>query len=127
MDKKQDEKVNIEVGEIELPKLDITPYIGKKAKIESADVFQGTYGLYMKVQTKVVDLVGKGKKAIELRGSRIFGLQVDVDGMNGYGKDTKLGKFLTKYKVNNPKQLIGKEVVLRSQTNDNGTDFLSFN
>lgn len=126
-EKVQDKKVELNVGEIELPKLDMTPYVGKKAKIETADTYQGQYGMYVKVQTKTIDLIGKGKNAIELRGSRIFGLQQDAEGTWGFGAGTKLGVFLAKMKCKKPSDLIGKEVVLQSQTNDNGTDFLTFN
>lgn len=125
--KTQDKKVNVPIGEIELPKIDVSKYIGKKVKIESADTYEGKFGLYVKVQTRVVDTLGKGDKQIELRGSKIFGLQQDADGIYGYGKDTKLGVFLKKMKVSDVKDLVGKEVILQSQTSDTGTDFLSFN
>lgn len=127
MEKKTDEKVNVRVVEIELPKIDVTKHIGKKVKIESADVYRGVYGLYLKVQTAIVETIGKGDKKIELRGSKILGLQQDENGIYGYGKDTKLGQFLARYKVTEPDKLIGKEVVLVTQVNDNNTEFLTFN
>lgn len=123
----KDKQVNLPVGEIELPKIDVSKHIGKKAKIESALVYEGKYGMYVKVQTKIVETLGRGEKAIELRGSRIFGLQQNEDGIWGYGKETKLGTFLTKMKCKELRDLVGKEVILQSQTSDTGTDFLSFN
>lgn len=127
VEKAKDKKVNLPIGEIELPKIDVSKYIGKKATIESADVYEGKFGMYVKVQTKVVDTLGKGEKAVELRGSKIFGLQQDADGIYGYGKETKLGLFLAKMKCTEVRDLVGKTVVLQSQTSDTGTDFLTFN
>ena len=127
MDKAQDKKVEISTQQIELPKIDVSKYIGKKVKIESADTFEGTYGLYVKVLTTIVETVGKGDKKVELRGSKILGLQMDESGQWGWGKDTKCGVFLAKYKVKKPSELVGKEVILQSQTSASGTEFLSFN
>ena len=129
MAKEQDEKVQVETGKIELPKIDVSKYVGKKAKIENAEIFQskkfGSY--YAKIQTKIVDTLGTGDKKIELRGSRVFGLHQDEDGNVGWADNTKLGVFLTKMKVKSLKELVGKEVILQTQTNESGTDFLSFN
>lgn len=127
MEQPKDKKVNLTIGEIELPKIDVSKHIGKKAKIETANIYEGKYGMYCKVQTKIVETLGRGEKAVELRGSRIFGLQQNEDGIWGYGKETKLGAFLTKMKAKELKDLVGKEVILQSQTSDSGTDFLSFN
>lgn len=126
-DKKTDKQVNIPVVKIDLPKIDVTEYVGKKTKIESADTYQGQFGMYLKIQTKVVATIGKGDKAVELRGSKILGLQQDADGIYGYGEGTKLDLFLKKYKAKEPKDLIGKEVVLQTRTSESGTEFLTFN
>ena len=125
--KNEDKKVSVPVGQIDLPKIDVSKYIGMKAKIETADTYEGKFGLYVKVQTKTVEVIGKGDKKVELKGSKIFGLQQDADGIYGYGKDTKLGLFLDKMKVKELKDLVGKTVILQSQTSDSGTEFLSFN
>lgn len=124
--KTEDKKVNLPVREIDLPKIDVTKHIGKKVKIESADVYEGTYGFYVKVLTKTVETIGTGNNAKEIRASKIFGLQQDADGIYGYGADTKLGMFLKKYKASELKDLIGKEVTLQLHTADNGTEFLTF-
>lgn len=123
----KDQKVDMKVGQIELPKIDVTKHIGKKATIEKADVYSGVFGYYLKIETKIVETIGTGDKKVELRGTRIFGLQQDSKGVTGYGKDTKLGIFMNKMSCNTPKDLIGKEVILQSQTSDSGTDFLTFN
>lgn len=128
MEKKaSDVQVSIPVGKIDLPKIDVSKYIGQKAKIDSALTYEGKFGMYVKVLTKVIDTIGKGDNKIELRGSKILGLQQDSDGIYGYGEGTKLDLFLKKYKCKELKDLVGKEVVLQSQTSDTGTDFLTFN
>lgn len=127
MEKVADKKVNVKVGLIDLPKLDVSKYIGTKAKIESADVFEGKFGLYTKIQTKTIEVIGKGDKAFDLKASKILGLQQDENGTYGYGLGTKLDLFLKKYKAKELKDLVGKEVILQSQTSDSGTDFLTFN
>ena len=127
VEKVKDKQVEIPIGEIDLPKIDVTHYIGKKVKIDSALTYEGKFGLYVKVVTKTVATIGKGEKAIDLCGSRIFGLQQNEDGIWGFGKDTKLGNFLKKMKCKEIKELIGKEVILITQTSDNNVDFLSFN
>jgi hypothetical protein len=126
--KEQDKEVALRVVKIDLPKVDVTKYIGKKAKIESAKTFEGKFGMYVKVQTNVVETIGSGDKAVELRGSKILGLQQDVDGIYGYGDGTKLDLFLKKYKCKELKDLVGKEVILQSQTSkESDTEFLTFN
>jgi hypothetical protein len=127
MEKPKDKKVDLPVGQIDLPKLDVSKYIGKKTKIETADVFEGKFGMYVKIQTKTVETIGKGDKKVELKGSKILGLQQDESGIYGYGKGTKLDLFMKKYKATELKDLIGKDVILQSQTSDTGTDFLTFN
>lgn len=122
------------VGEIELPTIDIKPHIGKEVEIEKVEEFEGHYGYYIKVETKVVAEIERGKDKngqsqapIYLRGSRIFGLQEDKEGRIGWGAETKLGVYLKKMKVSHYKDLVGKKVILQSVTDKEGTDFLSFN
>lgn len=116
-----------ETSEIELPTIDVSKYIGKKAKIELVTEHKGTFGYYVKVATAVIDTVQGGKNPIQLRASRIFGLFEDKNGKVGWGKATKLGLFLQKMNAKHYKNLVGKDVIVQSQTNSNGTDFLTFN
>ena len=126
-EKTKEKKVNIKVGKIDLPKVDVSQYIGKKAKIESADVYEGEYGMYVKILTNTVETIGNGEKAIELKGSKILGLQQDETGKYGYGEGTKLDLFMKKYKATELKNLIGKEVILQTQQAKNSeTEFLTF-
>ena len=114
-------------GEIELPKIDVSKYIGRKVKIEAVTEHKGMYGYFVKIATEVVETIEGGKEPILLRGSRLFSLYSDKNGKVGWGKDTKLGLFLKKLGVDHYDKLKGKEVIIQSQTNANGTDFLTFN
>ena len=72
----QDSTVELkDTGEIELPQIDVSKYIGKKAKIEQVTEHTGQYGFYIKIQTVVLDTIEGGKEPIALRASRVFGLQ----------------------------------------------------
>jgi hypothetical protein len=124
---KGDKKIDLAVGKIDLPKIEIEKYIGKKATIEKVGTYEGQYGPYVKIETEVVDTFGSGERAVELRASKILGLQQDENGKWGYGDGTKLDLFLKKYKVTDIKQLIGTEVILQSVTAKNESEFLTFN
>jgi hypothetical protein len=91
--KQEDKKVDIPTGQIVLPKIDIKLYIGKKAKIASADIFEGNYGMYVKISTEIVDTIGKGDQKIELCGTKILGLHKDEKENWGWSADTKLGQY----------------------------------
>ncbi|HUV72591.1 MAG TPA: hypothetical protein VMW25_06310 [Clostridia bacterium] len=125
----QDSTVELkDTGEIELPQIDVSKYIGKKAKIEQVTEHTGQYGFYIKIQTVVLDTIEGGKEPIALRASRVFGLQEDAEGKIGWGKDTNLGVFLKKKNVKHYKDLVGLEVVVQTQTSKkNQKDYLSFN
>jgi hypothetical protein len=125
--KQEDKKVDIPTGQIVLPKIDIKLYIGKKAKIASADIFEGNYGMYVKISTEIVDTIGKGDQKIELCGTKILGLHKDEKENWGWSADTKLGQYLKKMNCKTLNDLIGKVVILQSQTSKTNTDFLTFN
>lgn len=130
MEENKDEEIQLEnTGEIDLPQLDLQPYIGKKVKIETVSEHKGEYGYYIKIRTEVIDkLTEKRKEPLELRASRIFSLQEDEDGKIGWGKDTNLGLFLKKKGVEHYNDLVGKEIVVQTITNKKQKrDFLSFN
>lgn len=136
---KNDEQTNLVelgnkvVGEIELPSIDISPYVGKKVKIAAVTEHEGNFGYYIKVTSEVVATLDDVKdpttgKPVELRASRIFGLQQDASQNIGWGAKTKLGVFLKKKNAKHYKDLVGMEVVTTSVTNnDDEKDYLSFN
>ena len=115
--------------EIELPSLDVSKYVGTKVKIDAISENQGNFGYFVKVETQVLDVIQEMKdpesgKPLQLRASRIFGLQEDAEGNIGWGKQTKLGVFLAKMKCKHYKDLLGKEVVVQTITNKNdGKDY----
>ena len=119
------------VGQIELPSIDISPYVGKKVKVATVQEFEGNYGYYIKAETEAIatlDVKDKDGNPIVLKASRIFGLQQDAEGNIGWGAKTKLGVFLKKKNLKHYKELVGKEVVTTSVTNENDEkDYLSFN
>jgi RNase P/RNase MRP subunit p29 len=119
------------VGQIELPSIDISPYVGKKVKIAAVTEHEGNFGFYIKVESEPVatlDQKDKDGKAIVLKASRIFGLQSNAEGQIGWGEKTKLGNFLKKKKVAHYRDLVGTEVITTSVSNENdGKDYLSIN
>lgn len=117
-------------GEIELPKLDVKPYIGKPVKIEKVTEHKGEYGYYIVVTSSVVDsLPGKDKDSpIIIRATRMFGLQENDKGEIGWGAETQLGVYLKKMGVLHYKDLVGKEVICQTTTSKkDGKDYLTFN
>ena len=114
-------------GEIDLPKIDVQQYVGKDVEIVTVQEHKGNFGYYIKVQTESVETIEGKDKTIELTGSRMFGLQEDLDGNIGWGEDTKLGVFLKKMDVKHYNDLIGKVVKLQTKTSKDGVDFLDFN
>ena len=62
-------------GQIELPSLDISPYIGQKVKIEKVEEHEGNFGYYIRIITEPVATIKRdGNDDIVLRATRMFGL-----------------------------------------------------
>lgn len=122
---KESENIEMEIKEIDLPSIDVQKYIGKKVIIENVNIRKGIHGLFVKVETVILETIETKDKNIEIKGTSIFSLQEDKEGVVGWGKETKLGKFLEKHNVKIPKDLVGKEVTLQA-TERNGTLFLTF-
>jgi len=125
-EKDQEEQNLNEIGKIELPQIDIKPYIGKTALIETVSIKDGKFNdstsKYVLITTVPIDSVS----GIDITASRIFGLQTDKDGKVGFGENTKLGEFMDKMKCSSLNELRGKEVICQSITK-NKKDFLTFN
>ena len=126
-------EVKIEkMQEIELPKIDYTRHIGKKATIESVRTYESEYmgkpTLSLEVKTSVIEIVqNTDGEDVELRAGVRVGLQTDKDGKVGWGKDTKCGKFLLSMNVKHPDELIGKNVTVQlTEPNKDGRRFLTF-
>lgn len=131
---KSEKAVGVTVGDLEevkLPVLDVTPYVGKKARIANAEVFQttqfGNVSYYLKVETETIKRVGEGEKAFDLKASRVFGLVLMDDGTIGWGDASKLAGFLKSMNCKKPTELVGKTVTLQqSEPRPDGKRFLSF-
>jgi hypothetical protein len=126
------------VGKIELPSIDVSPYVGKKVKVAQVLEYEGNYGYYIRISTEPVatDLKDKAGNILKntkgepivLIATRMFGMQTDADGRIGWGEKTKLGVFLKKKGVSSYRELVGMEVITTSVTNSNDEkDYLSFN
>lgn len=114
-------------GEIILPSIDVSKYIGKKVRITDVKTVNTNYGYAVHIQTAIVEVIEGGKKPIELRGSKLLGLQEDSEGKIGWGIDTVLGQFMKKHKAKTFKDLIGQEVTLQAQQKKGTTkEFLTF-
>jgi len=120
---KMNEEVVLNIKKIELPKLDLDQYIGRKAKIRAVTSHEGKHGFYLKVETGVIDTIGQDT---ELKASKVFGLYKDAEGQIGWSEDTKLGVYLKKMNANHPDDLISREVIIQKTTNKEGVDFLTF-
>jgi len=116
-----------QTGEIELPKIDVTKYIGKEVQIVAVGTFETVNGLVVRMETEPVETLDRAKGSIILRGSRLFGLNQDDKGKIGWTKASKLGVFLEKNKLKHYNDALGLKVKLQTNTNKNGTDFLTFN
>jgi hypothetical protein len=116
-----------EIPEVVMPKIDVTKYIGQKAQIVSAKVISTQYGRAIKLETEIIAKEGNSEKPIDIKATKLLGLQQDAEGTWGISKDSKAKEFFTKYKVSNHKQMIGKTVIIQATEPKNGTEFLTFN
>ncbi len=115
------------IGEIELPRFKLKPFIGKEVKISDTKVLKGNYGYYLKIETEPVDMIEVGQNKKFLRASKVFGLFQDEAGKIGWGKETKLGKYLIKEDAKHFTELIGKTVTVQIETSKDGEkEFLTF-
>ncbi|MBV6340344.1 hypothetical protein [Candidatus Magnetobacterium casense] len=119
------------VGGVDLPKIDLDPFIGRDAKIELCEEFEGAYGPYVRLSTAVVEKIKKtgGDGMIELRASKVLGLvRVEKDGKQviGWGNESKTAAFLKAKGVSHYRELVGKSVKIQTQTNKEGQTFLTF-
>jgi len=121
----EETKVSVKLREIDLPRLDIEQFIGRKEKIASADTHRSKFGYYLKVSSTVIDVFQRGKETKELRAVRIFPLYEDDKGNIGWGKKTLLAEYLLLKKVSSPQDLVGRDIIIQSTVKD-GKEFLSF-
>lgn len=119
------EEIKLKLQEIELPKMDLVQYVGKKEKINKISTLKGQYGPYVRIESTVLDVMTIKGEPHEIRASRNFGIYQDENGNYGWGKDTELGQFLKLKKAKTIEDLKGKEIVIQIQNKDD-KQFLSF-
>lgn len=108
----------------EMPKFDVTPYVGKKVKISNVtEIEDAKYGAAIDIET---DAVGETLAGKPLTVRKRFWLSTDKEGNVFYGLESKLAIFLKRMGVTNYKEVIGREVILNYRTDKHGSDWLSF-
>ena len=136
MDEKKSMKpldITKDAGAVDIPRIDVSEYIGKKAEIVNTTPLEGEYGAVLRVET--VDLgplhdangdpvLIDGEPA-QATASKLFGLKRLNDGGVGWVSDGKLEEFLKRMKVDHWKDLKGKTVTVQGQIKDDRT-YLTF-
>lgn len=122
----QNTKVNIldkVVGQREVPKFDVSKYIGTQTKIASIEEHKGQHGYYIKIITESLDMFNEKP----VTASRIVGLIEFDDGQIGWGNDSKMSRLLKEFDVSHYTELVGKDVtVITTQPNKDGERYLTF-
>lgn len=120
-----------ELKPIDLPSYDPTPLIGKRVKIEKVTIEESPNPQiikhpHLRIETEVIGKAGER----EIRATKLLGLyaQQKPDGSVevGWGKTSKTASFLTAMKVTKPSELIGKEVIVITQTAKDGRKYATF-
>ena len=120
------------VGEVELPTLDLVPYIGKKVKIaevvEQKGMQQGEDSYFIVVKTEpLTTLKRKNGEEVPVCATRIYGLVEIEGGKIGWGSKGKLADYLKRCKLTDYMQLVGREVIVQVQHDaKKNQDFLTF-
>lgn len=119
-----EEKVTLENTQvIDLPPIDITPYIGKRVKIAVFEEYKNQYGYGVRLITETVGTVGK----IELKARRSFFLKIDAKNIIGWVRGDPLDLFLIKLGVSHYRDAVGREVICQTEANKKtGKVYLAF-
>lgn len=136
-DRKGNEKLDIEVEEIELPQkerldLDLNEYLGRVSKIATAEPFHtekygGSY--FVKIVSEPLDKIKlKDGTIYNVVATKTLGLQVSKDGKVGFGSKTKCGQWMKKMRAKSISELVGREVKinLTQPRASDGRQFLTF-
>lgn len=122
--------VKVDVGAVareDIPRFDVTPYIGKETTIKSADVYEGEYGYFLKVEGETVATIGTGDKLKEVKASAILKLFQNKEGKVIIGLGSTTDVFMQTMGAKNFKDLVGKKAIMVSKTGkDKKTSFLTF-
>jgi len=118
------------LGAVDLPKVDLKPFNGQKAKItELTYEDHAKHGKYAKIVTNTLEGSPDG---LEIKASKILGLVEiknketgEVDGY-GWGKESNTASFLKTVGVETLNDLIGIEVLVLYQVTKKGKEVLTF-
>jgi len=117
------------LGAVDLPKIDLKPFNGTKAKISKIEYPEHPqHGVYCKLITNVLDTIEKK----EITASKILGLIEIKDEITGevvgygWGKESQTFAFLKTMEADTLQDLLGKEVIVRYEVTKKGKDVLSF-
>lgn len=86
---------------IEVPKLDISPYVGAMTQIAKAEVCQGQFGKFIKVETSPIKLNAGDSlpDGVLLRASVILGLLEQENGELAIRKGSKTEEWMKSHNV----------------------------
>lgn len=118
-------------GSVERPPIDLSEFIGKRVKISSimkkVGNFNNRKSPYLLLETEVVGKKTFGGSELEFKATKILPLSFDEENNVVWIKGAKTDLFLKKLKVDNPEELLWKEVVIQlTEPNKEGKQFLTF-
>jgi len=102
--------------------IDLTQYVGMPTSIELLEIKSGVHGSYLEAKTKILGQ-SNGK---DIRASVIFSLKNTDKGI-GIPEKGKLSRYMATKKVEDYRKLLNMPVVVLSEADDKGMDWLIFN
>jgi len=119
----EENKTNLpDLDVVEVPKFDVTPYVGKSSTVEEIKLEAGKYGQYLRLTSAKL---GEDEEGKAIHANMLFSLKT-VNGKSVINQNGELAKFMKNKKVTNYKDLIGKQINILSEADDNGNDWLVF-
>lgn len=104
----------------------IEDYININTEIEIAAIEESTYGLSLKMETKVLGIYkDEAGNEIQIRGRVFFPLYVDENNNIRYRPKSKLGKFIKRHEIDNMADLIGCKVLTVLKEGEK-SDYINF-
>lgn len=117
------------LGEVDIPKIDLSMYHGKRAVIQGYEFKESEYGVYAIVKTLPIEGVDD---SADVYATRLLNLYEKKDEETketlgyGWGAESKTGLFMKKMNATTFDDLVGKEVVVFHEMVKGGKEFLSF-
>jgi hypothetical protein len=121
--KNKDKQTNLPKMEtVASVQIDTSKYVGLKSKISKLTFETGNYSPFLKVTS---DVLGQENDK-DVVASMIFSLKETKDGL-AIPEKGNLKKFMNSKKVEDYRELIGKDIIILSEADDKGIDWLIFN